>query len=127
MLDMVLTTIDPTLQRVSWVHLALMSPSGVTPSVRLVAHAASVRFPAPMAMFLDQMSPHVTFGELACVLLVTVEALDWTVYFFRPGCSIFPCLENMEVIERAWRLAFGAGVCWSLTLQTGIGFVDSLV
>lgn len=76
MLDMVLTTIDPTLQRVSWVHLALMSPSGVTPSVRLVAHAASVRFPAPMAMFLDQMSPHIAFGELACVFPITMEALD---------------------------------------------------
>jgi hypothetical protein len=81
MLDTDPTTTDRTLQRVSWVHLALMSPPGVTPTVRLVAHAASVRSPAPMAMFVDQMSPHVAFGELAGVLPITMEALDWVVYF----------------------------------------------
>jgi hypothetical protein len=53
-----------------------MSSPGVAPTVRLIAHAASVEFSAPVAVFVDHMASHVAFGELAGVSSLTMAALD---------------------------------------------------
>ena len=78
-------------------------------------------------MFVLRMSPHVAFGVLPGVRHITMEAFDREIYFSLSVCSIFPCLGNMEVIERAWGLVFEAGIRSGVVLQTGLDFIVSLV
>jgi hypothetical protein len=85
-LDTDSTTTDRTLQLVSWVHLALMSPSGVAPTVPIMAEAAFVHFHGPMAMLEAGVSSHVALGVLAVVHVITMGAFDWGVHFPQRVC-----------------------------------------